>query len=53
MMFGFIWILFSLAVAFEAKLKRRDPGIWFLAAIFASPLLAGAALIMAERRGWR
>ena len=51
-MFGIIWIVFSLVVAVEAKFRRRDPGVWFLVSIVASPLVGGIALVMADRRGW-
>jgi hypothetical protein len=51
-MFGTLWIVLSLVVALEAKFRRRDPGVWFLVSIVASPLVGSVALVMADRRGW-
>jgi hypothetical protein len=52
LMFWTLWIVLSLVVALEAKFRRRDPGVWFLVSIVASPLLGGITLVMADQRGW-
>ena len=51
-MLATLWIVLSLVVALEAKFRRRDPGVWLLIALVASPLLGGILLVMADQRGW-
>ena len=49
-MFVFLCILFSLGVAYGAKLSGRNIALWFALAVVLSPLVAGIALAMMDRR---
>ena len=48
-MFVFLYLLAAMGVAYWAKLDRRSPGIWFLAAVLVTPLGASLALMVMDR----
>lgn len=51
-MLVFIWLLAAMGVAYWAKLDRRNPFVWFVAAIILTPLGASIALMIADKYGW-
>ena len=48
-MLVFLYLLAALGVAYWAKLDRRNPGIWFVAAVLVTPLGASIALMVMDR----
>jgi hypothetical protein len=48
-MLVFIYLLAAMGVAYWAKLDRRNPGIWFAAAVIFTPLGASLALMAMDR----
>jgi hypothetical protein len=45
----FLYLLAAMGVAYWAKLDRRSPGLWFIAAVLITPLGASLALIVMDR----
>jgi hypothetical protein len=45
----FLYLLAAMGVAYWAKLNRRNPGIWFAAAVLITPLGASVALMVMDR----
>ncbi len=52
-MFVFLWFLASMGVAYAAKLSLRYPFLWFLLALFLSPLVGSILLWAANRWNFR
>lgn len=48
-MLFFFWVLFSLGVAYAAKISHRHPGLWFAIAVALSPLVGSVALYAVNR----
>ena len=45
----FLYLLAAMGVAYWAKLDRRNPGIWFAAAVVLTPMGASIALMVMDR----
>jgi hypothetical protein len=41
---GYFWLALSGAVAVAARWRRRSEGVWFIASLLASPIVAAAYL---------
>jgi hypothetical protein len=47
----FLYVLAAMGVAYWAKLDGRNPGVWFAASLFLSPLGSSIALMLLARMG--
>jgi hypothetical protein len=48
----FLYFLAAMGLAYFAKLKGRNPLLWFGAGVVLTPLGASIALMAADRTGW-